>query len=493
MSDRGPIRRVTLSANLIARVTIVAFIVLVTNYLAFHHYARWTLPRGGAVKLSGQTVRALEALPGQVRATVLFSDATEGAGFDLYRDLRALLTEYVQVSKRRFEVEYVDPFRDLARARELAAKYKFGRENVVILSAGERWKIIEATDLTVIEDGPATGPQAKAFRGEQAITAALLAVTQEKPRKIYVLEGHGEPAFDGAWMAVLREFLSRQFAALAPLDLHAAGEIPADAEALLIIGARDDLPEPEVAAIGRYWNERKGRIFVALRPEARMPRFHGFLEECGVQVRDDRLYTSGMARDQQGRWVEGLVREVLAGLVPGHPITKRLPRMRIGFPGYTQSLAAAGSQSRFAPLAQTSEDYWGEVDYDVDLRAGQRIERDEGRDFMPPLTVAAAVERGGIGDDAVQVDAARLVVTGNADFLGADALQQVRTNLDFALAVVNWLTAREDLIGVVPKPRGVFSLNLDEEQMGRVALMAMVVIPMLAATLGVVVWLRRRS
>jgi hypothetical protein len=51
---------------------------------------------------------------------------------------------------------------------------------------------------------------------------------------------------------------------------------------------------------------------------------------------------------------------------------------------------------------------------------------------------------------------------------------------------------REELIGIAPKQEQEFSLNLTDEQMQRIELLVMVVMPAAAAMLGGFMWAQRR-
>jgi len=85
-----------------------------------------------------------------------------------------------------------------------------------------------------------------------------------------------------------------------------------------------------------------------------------------------------------------------------------------------------------------------------------------------------------------------MIVTGNSDFVGSEALAQAAPNLDFTLDGINWLLNREPLIGIAPKAEEQFTLNLTDQQMQRMELLVMVVMPVGVAMLGAFVWAQRR-
>jgi hypothetical protein len=67
---------------------------------------------------------------------------------------------------------------------------------VLILDYDGRNKFVNAQEMAEVDNsGMMFGqpPQIKAFKGEQAITSALLELTENKQNKLYLLAGHGEP------------------------------------------------------------------------------------------------------------------------------------------------------------------------------------------------------------------------------------------------------------------------------------------------------------
>jgi hypothetical protein len=60
------------------------------------------------------------------------------------------------------------------------------------------------------------------------------------------------------------------------------------------------------------------------------------------------------------------------------------------------------------------------------------------------------------------------------------------------VAGLNWLLNREDLIGIPPKAEQQFTLNLTEDQLQKIELLVMVIMPVAVAMVGGVVWAQRR-
>ena len=168
------IKRLQIGVNVVVQVIIVVLILTMVNVLAFSHYKRWDFTRNQKYSLSDKSRTIAKSLRTQVNAFVFFP-APNQPGFDVLGDINALLKEYSYVSKNKIEFTNINVFRDQTRARELANKYKLGGENVVILVAGDRSKVVSSTDMAEYDFRGAMmnqPPRLVAFKGEQAITGA---------------------------------------------------------------------------------------------------------------------------------------------------------------------------------------------------------------------------------------------------------------------------------------------------------------------------------
>jgi hypothetical protein len=500
MKDPKPktkINRFQIGFGVLTQVAAIIAIVLLVNVLGYNHYKRWDFSRDKRYLLSDQSKRFLLNLKQPVKIVVFFSRDPRAAGSEIYPDILALLNEYQYAASKRIEVETIDPYRNLGRAKELEAKYKLGpAENVVILDCKGHNKYVPARDM--VEFDPvqaATGlpPRVRSFKGEQAITSALVEVTEQTQNKLYFQGGHGEPdLLKGDALSKFKAQLERQNFALANLDFTQASTVPKDATAVAIIGPKYDFSEAEIKALRAYW-QNKGRVFVALNPAASTPRLAAFLNEAGIAPDNDRILRTINMTSTAGIPLTGIQHDVTGLFSDEHPATKRFHNVTPIFLGITQSLSidrtkAEAGNLKLSPLVLAAEGFWGETDWDT--TGGKFISFNPKEDKAPPLNIAVAVEKGSLRDPRIQVDSGRMVVVGNSDFLANEALTDA--DADFALAALNWMIGRENLIGVAPKQITNTTLVLTDEQSQRIALFALIVIPCGALVLGAFAWIKRR-
>ncbi len=190
-----------------------------------------------------------------------------------------------------------------------------------------------------------------------------------------------------------------------------------------------------------------------------------------------------------------LTRDVQAHFLGDSPITKRLADVRALFFGGTSSLRLEPDRVRAAnirlePLIQAEKGYFAEKDYNSDDQL--KLQTDAKQNSNVPLTIGAAVEKGGSADQRVQLNSSRLVVVSNSTFVQDNAITQDQQGLDFISGSVNWLLSREQLIGISPKIPKPLTFSLSEEALRRLRWIILVFIPLVPAVIGTMVWWQRR-
>jgi hypothetical protein len=239
-----------------------------------------------------------------------------------------------------------------------------------------------------------------------------------------------------------------------------------------------------------FW-DKQGRILLLLDPAAKTPKLDGFLNELGVKKNDDRL----MVFLRTGIQEVALTRDVQAHFLARSPITQRLADARALFFGGTSSLTLEPDRVRAAnvriePLIQAEKGYFAETDYNTDDQT--KLQADAQRSNDAPLNIGAAIEKGGSADQRVQVDSSRLVVVSNATFVQDNAVTQDQQALDFVSGSVNWLLRREELIGIAPKVPQPLTFTLNEDALRNLRWIILVLMPLIPAVIGSVVWWQRR-
>src|SRR5437899_623443 len=283
------IGRFRIGLNVLAQILLILFLVAMVNSFAFKHYARWDFSRDQKYALADKTNLFLDTLKNKMRITVFFSPNTP-----ITADVQNLLTEYQYAGKGKIDVEHIDPERNLSRAKELFDKYKVVTdESLLVLDYDGRNKTVKASEMADVDQSGMAfgeGPRVTAFKGEQAITSAMIDLVEGKKKTLGYVTGHKEaPLSEGTSpVSVLKTFIENENIKFQELNLLDLDAIPAEVKAVMIVGPLYDFSDREMKLLGDFW-EKQGRILLLLDPAAKTPKLRVFLNELGVKVNDDRL------------------------------------------------------------------------------------------------------------------------------------------------------------------------------------------------------------
>jgi ABC-type uncharacterized transport system involved in gliding motility auxiliary subunit len=498
------IQRLQIGLNVLVQLILIFFLVSAVNWIGFRHYKRWDVSRDQKYALSDKTKRFLDTIKGKVRITVFFSPSTP-----ISADVSSLLTEYQYAAKGKIDIENIDPQRNLSRAKEMFDKYKVvSDESLLVIDYQGRNKTVKASEMAEIDQSGMAmgeGPRVTAFKGEQAITSALIDLVEGKKNTIGYVTGHKEPSIAepsplamldqqqqaGSPISLLKTFIENENIKFQELNLFNEPQIPAEIKTVMIIGPQYDLSDREIKLLHDFWN-KQGRILLLIDPAAKTPKLNAFLNELGVKVNDDRL----MAFVRTGIEELALIRDVQARFLGESPVTKRLANVRAIFFGGTSSITLEPQRVRAAnirlqPLIEAEKGYFAETDYNTTDQA--KLQADAKKAGTAPLTIGVSIEKGGSADERVQMNSSRMVVVSNATFVQNNALTQDQQALDFVSASANWLLSREQLIGIAPKIPKVLTFSLNEDALRSLRWMILVLMPLVFVVLGTAVWWKRRA
>jgi len=398
----------------------------------------------------------------------------------MFERLKHLLVEYRYQANRLglagFEIEIVDPDRDLARASQIARQYGVREADVLIFEAGGRRKYLSAGDL--------------GFQLEQEITSALRTVALSRKPVVYFLMGHGERDIDDfsahSGYSTVAQALRRDDIQVKMLFLARDRQIPEDCSALIIAGPDRGLSKLEIALIAGFLR-KSGRAFILIDPVVHTG-LEPVLAEWGVSLARD-VVVGGVTRTG---------RELVVTEYGLHPLTRNLkgivtvfymPRSVLPVDDLLTSDNVAADRPKVSVLVSTTKEGWAETDMN---QSPPRF--DEGEDHPGPVSIALAVEKGPASDIDVEIQPTRLVVVGDSDFVSNGALREgSRGNVDFFLGAMNWLVERESLMPIQGATPGALRIGLDREHM-RVAVALMVgSVPLIILFMGLFVsWVRRK-
>jgi hypothetical protein len=476
--------------NLVLQAVLFMTLIGGLNYLAGGHPWRRDLSRYRKYSLSAETLSYLRELSRPILIVVTTNGQSEDP------EVQGLLSEYVHATEGnpagQIKVEYVDIFED----RRKTEKYGVERPGVVLVLCGDRRRALNVdSELYRVED-----KVRKAFTGEQAVTAAILDVSNPERKKIYFLTGHAELRPDDVdpaqGLSIVREELRQRNYDVDTVELAAARSVPADAALLVSVGPIDSFSPFEQEILRQYLGAGAGRLILFLAPNTQPGLNDLLLDDWGVLVDDDMVIDLGSDNLSE----EG---ELIIRAFAQHPITQTLldhkEGLRIGSARSVRPLPGRpeGAGLTVVTLAATSPTAWGEVDYrnrgvqaftpGIDIKGLPQMD--------PPnrLGIAVASERVAVrGDLPFSVPGGRIVVFGTGDLISNARIANAGA-LEMFLGAVNWTVGRDTMLNVPARPIDRFQLSLSAGDLAHMRYALMLVLPGIAALLGISVYWARRN
>jgi ABC-type uncharacterized transport system involved in gliding motility auxiliary subunit len=449
----------------IAQAAIAIAIVALLGFLANRYHWRYDASEAHVHSLSDQTRKLLAGLERDVEVTAFYQKLDQPA-------VRTLLDRYRYVSDR-FKVEFADP-----NARpDLVERMKITPEKI-----GKGLLHVKLGDETVDLAEP----------DEEKLTNALVRLTRTAHKKAYFLTGHNERPIEGKGanekdgFAQAAEALRDENYRFETLNLATKGDVPDDADVVIIAGPTQALRPEEHAALQRYL-ERGGALFAMVDPRAHTDLIDD-LARWGVDVGDDAIVDR----------VQGLFGQAmspLAGEYGNHEITKDMREVTL-FPMARSVRPKQDAARRFVEIVKTSKDSWAERD--LETLFGQGRAELGADDLKGPVPIAVAGNP--LGEDAkpaaqkpdeAHKRAARLVVFGDSDFPSNQAIDAYR-NRDLFVNSVNWLLGDVEAIAIRPNKSRASRMVLSEAQFSSIRYVSLFVLPELIAVVGVLAWWSRR-
>ncbi|MEX2580932.1 MAG: Gldg family protein [Verrucomicrobiales bacterium] len=478
------IERYRTAGLVLAQVILIFVVFSQINYLSCRRHVTWDLTQNQRFTLSDTTTGYLKSIGSEVHVVMAFLGSSE-----LYPEVKGLLSEYDRIGGDALSAEYLDLSRSRARLTELKDTHRleFNRDQIVIFGESDRIKTVSADEM-VTRDGSGSVVE---FKGEEVLTAALLEVTEQQQRKIYLVTGDRRADDLVQIAAQLQLLASAQNARLESLVLEGRTDIPADADVLFFPGNTSDVSERELEMVRAYWEGQEGGLVLFLDPNADTPNLNSMLRELGVAPNQDRVLSVVSIPGVTAKRTY----DVPVALMPGAGPTRDLPALSTRLTGQTQSLEVLyeddllhSENVRPRPLMIAGQGFWGETEFQAD-EVSYNPDIDHGQ--PDPVFTAASVEKGLPGDADLREGASRLVVVGNANVISPDG-NTSKVAADFTMASINWVMNREELMGISPRKPTAYTLNISAADFGVIQSLMIFALPFTALIVGGFVWMRRR-
>ena len=492
-------------------VFVVAAIVLV-NIVATMLFDRFPitldLTSGSIYSASQETIDYISKIESPVRITVL---ATE----EEFRSISAYTAQCTELMKNytQYNSGITLRFVDMLSNPDFVANYSESLQRgdiIVELDNGEhdRVKVISLLDIVVVYEGyehfqtPAAvayyGSSAnvhsvmvamnyvKSSNAEQALTSAIMAVTDANPIHVAVLyyPGANESNISG-----LTDLLNVNGYMLENLQIT-TDELTDDIDLIIIPAPKIDYSTAEIQKIENWLAGggmlEKDMIYVASSEQQETPNLDGLLYKYGLTIEYKIIHETSTAfysgKDTytfQNIATENYLQDMTTlkramVVADARPITTRFENVDSTYS--CEPLIASASSAVLKDM----------FDPDEDWTADKATERGS-------FNTAVIGKQKKINQDT-HIPTYTYVIAFGSDLILDPMLTKSSSynNGDFAISLINAITGKTEGITIKPKVISNDSFNITEAQNRTLTLTFVVIIPVAVLALGTFIWLRRR-
>ena len=439
------------------------------NFLAYRHNTRWDLTKSKQHTISDSTIEVIKDLHQEIRLTAFYTGLPP-------KYLEDLLNEYSRHSNGKIVTEIIDPIVQIGYAAQFGSTIS-GKEQKIFVQSGIEKREVDFTDKILTED---------------QLTNAIVRVTR-KVRRVYFLLGHNEYDIyeeDDSGLKAFEVLLGSNHVISKRLMLGIEGKVPEDCDVLVIAGPKSQFTEKEEVIINEYLENGGDALFlientVVTTPDNPLteeekslnPSLNSILNNWGITIADDVVID--LSSHASGDVGSPATRNYMAH----RSIVNDLDYTFFVRPRSISILPGRRPTIRLAPVILTASDKnsWGETNRELEVKY------DEGIDRAGPVPIAFALWE---QKEKNEVSDTRIIVITDADFLTNAYIGQY-SNAHLGINAINWLSEVDYQVFFGNKDIDVHRLDLTSQQRRMVGVV-LLLMPLLIATTGIIVWMRRR-
>ena len=425
-------------------------------------------------ELSQESIDYVESLDQDIEVYVLATEEDFSGSNQYYNQANTVINKYAQYSDH-IHVSYVDIYTDV----DFAANYPnetltYGN---ILLQCGERYQILTAYDLFDVDEQYGT---IQSSTTEQAMTSAIMSLTDSNPISVVFLTGFGDNNRTDS--SNLESILTNNGYLVSEINFLSE-EIPEDADAVVLCSPTSDLTS-DLADTLAQWLENEGQfgrtmLYFADGSQPSLPVLESVLSEWGIGVEPGYLietdathvyssYTYLLAQYEENDYVDSASQPILL------PNAKALTALWENDSNrYTHVLLSTYDSAVVHP--ENAGEDWQPADEDMQSYPvaviGQRLTYDGTTPLNSYLAVFGSMDMT------------------NSAFTSMSALN----NGEYVVELLNTLTGKEEGITIVGKEIGTETLGISESQASIIGGFFQFGLPVIVVVIGVTVWIRRRN
>ncbi|MBC8571443.1 GldG family protein [Zongyangia hominis] len=454
-------------------IVIVAVVLLnfVMSALAARYPMSIDMTKDKAFQLSQQSKDYIAGLEKDVSIKVLASQQTFTGLNDYYAQAAQIIELYGKFSDK-IKVEYVD----LVQNPQLENQYAdLSPSNYdILIICGDQIVKLSPTDLFNVEQSY-YGGQIASSKAEQAMTSAIVQVTDENKVKVAVLSGHGEADitdFTGLLTTNNYEIIDHSVV---------TEDIPDEVSVVILAAPAKDYTVEELSRLDKFLEgDGKSVVYLADAGQPDTPNLDAFLAEWGIKVGSGLTFetNASMVFNQNSFFtIVNYASDRFAGSLISDKIVMTLPYSRP-----MEKLFDEKGTVKVEELLSFSE------------TAGV-MPKDATEDYAPSDEDMVGPFPGLLYATNTSADGkeSHVVACGTYSALVSTLLESTSVgNGNYFLNMMDELSHRENNIQIVAKDISGSELGVNTAQVILLGSVFVVIVPLVVLCAGLVIWIRRR-
>ena len=469
-------------------IAVVVLVNVVVSMVLDRFPAKIDLTENKLFSLSDQSIDFLKTIDKEIEVTVLSDEASLSTAGTTAKQVVEIINKYAQYASG-IKINFVNPdknpevitrFNDLYKG-DVSSKF-------VIVTSGDRIKALSVTDLISSEtsynsDYTSTSTITKST-AEQAMTSALMYITDANPMKVTVLTT--ESVADISSFVTLLETNGYE---IETVDLL-TGTIDPESALVVLNSPANDLSDDQITKLADYVDNSgklgKNLLYMAAFGQKDTPKLDAFLAEWGLEVAHGYTMDSNTNNlASVGSGVYGIYTKVSNETYGKDLQNSDLPALSV-LSRPINLLFASDSNGRSTEALLTTENTAYIVPEDATSETDINSLEKQAVNIM-----AVGAKDVYVGNDK---STSRVMAFGSGLFVNASFMESNSLNNgDYALSAVHAMTGKSAGISIVAKDLTQAKLSMTQAQANVLKNVVILFIPLAIIAIGIVIWVRRRN
>ena len=457
-------KKFLVSSWIITALVIVAVILfnLIASSLTTKLGLKLDVTRYKQYEISQTTKDVLKGLDKEVRVMVM---ATED---EISGQIKEYLLLYAAMSDN-FKLEFIDVYKSQVMLNKYQSKGQTIDAGDIILECGERYKIIDTSELYSSTMSFEEQISNYSFDLEPKLTNGIVVVTGAMDEaSVYFLDGHGETVLD-----TLKNSLDTLGFENSTLNIL-TNDIPEDAGLVVSVVPTADFSLNECEKLEKFF-DRGGNFMVVFSPG--MPvleNVNSMLSSWGIVPNYDLVLEKDESKVLQYEFA-------MLTDTYGHEITNPIRTQSLPLVSYYTSsfstLATNVYNAEVMTLLETTNSAIGKTNFE-----SESADYEDG-DNKGPLALTVVAEKR-------TPKISRLAVIGSVGTL--KFAEQYEGNKELMSGIISWMTNNNNSLKILPKIVSESRAQVTNETLVIINYLLVWIIPIIILLAGIIIWIRRR-